>query len=183
MNESRKLLESKYFYERMMENLNDNKTKQFSFNLSAFLSSSRSILQYSYKKAEEKDMLNVYQELVSSNEILSFFKDKRNINIHEKPVNPNTKLTVNDTISVSVSVERIKWVKYDKNGNVIEENESFNREENKPKFKKTKRDSNGAKIEYIFGDWEGNEDILTLTKKYIKELEKFISEAKEVGLI
>ncbi|SFL99378.1 hypothetical protein [Halanaerobium salsuginis] len=183
MKEERKLSEAKYFYKGMVESLKQHNSEQFSYNLSAFLSSSRSILQYSYKKAKGINMLNVYEELVSDNPILSFFKDKRNVNIHERPINHITGITVSDTISVSASIESIKWVKYDENGNVIEEKESFNKKKKKPSDISSKKDKDDAKVEYIFKDWTGDEDIIELSQKYINELEEFIYKAKEAGII
>jgi len=107
MYEKTKLGEAKYFYSQMSANFND--SEKFTYDLSAFLSSARSVLQYALEEAKSKNGGQVwYDRRVSASNILSFFKDKRNLNIHYEPVHPirhvNASITEKIGISDSISV-------------------------------------------------------------------------------
>lgn len=52
MHELFKIRESQHFYEQMKENIND--PEKFTFSLSAFLSGSRSVMQYALDEAQSK---------------------------------------------------------------------------------------------------------------------------------
>src|ERR1051325_3352821 len=85
MNELKKLQEARYFYTKMIDE-QQNKDK-FLYNLSAFLSAARSVLQYAKEEVKNKPSgQNWYDNLMNSSRILKFFKDKRDLNIHEKPI-------------------------------------------------------------------------------------------------
>ena len=80
MFEKEKIEEAKYFYDEMIKKHKDRKI--FCFNLSAFLSASRSILQYALEEAKTKNNgQNWFDNHIHSNPIFRFFKDKRDINI------------------------------------------------------------------------------------------------------
>ncbi|MFW5795102.1 MAG: hypothetical protein ACOCV1_06420 [Bacillota bacterium] len=180
MEEREKLKEAKYFFNKMKNSYIDDNFKEFKFNLSAFLSSARSILQYTYKKAKRKSMLAKYNNLVSGNPILSFFKDKRNLNIHEEPIKPTKQVNVDVIAKITVS-ESVTLKKYNKKGELIETIKNKTNEDNS----KTNNESSSPKtsIKYIFNDWSGNEDIIELSKKYINELNLFINDANNKGLL
>ena len=108
MHEKKKLEEAKYFYSKMIEEQENR--KNFEYNLSALLSSTRSILQYALCEAKEKPMgEHWYNTCISSIHILEFFKEKRDINIHEEPIQPiaHSKIGLADTIFPSGSI--CKW--------------------------------------------------------------------------
>src|ERR1700690_2760273 len=59
----------------------------FRYCLSAFLSAVRSVLQYAHKDAARNPAAHaLYESVMAASLVLSFFKDKRNFNIHEAPV-------------------------------------------------------------------------------------------------
>lgn len=103
--------------------------------------------------------------------MLKFFKDKRDINIHDEPIDPRAdiEVTVTETIrlSGSVSIEH-----RDKDGRLISQ---YSSEEPKPKPKKP-NSSVESKTTFRFNDWAGNEDVITLCEKYIQELEKVVKD-------
>jgi hypothetical protein len=83
MNETKKLQEAKYFLTKMEETRED--PNSFVYNLSAFLSAARSVLQYVFNETRKTANGNQwYQSFVKSSNTLKFFKDKRDVNIHKK---------------------------------------------------------------------------------------------------
>lgn len=177
MFEKNKLKEAKYFYSIMIKE-RDNR-EIFCYNLSAFLSASRSVLQYVLEEAKnKKNGQKWYDNYIFNNSIFSFFKDKRNINIHTEPISPikNVRLGFRGTLHLSGSL-RISH--RDKNGNILEE-----RTIKKPKknFEKTIKQIEKSFV-YKFSNWPDDEDVETLCKIYLDDLEKFINEGIKKGFI
>ena len=176
MNETKKLNEAKYFFLRMQQ---EQDRDSFTYNLSAFLSSSRSVLQYALCEASTKENGSQwYQSYTSANTILKFFKDKRNINIHEKPVSTPAKTFININESLGIS-DSISVVVRDKNGNIKSQYKSESPIEltnNKPQVT--------IKVTYEFSEWEGNnKNALFLCQEYLHELEKIVNEGVSKGFI
>ncbi|GAB6137698.1 hypothetical protein [Halanaerobaculum tunisiense] len=175
MNEKRKIGEACFFYSKMVENNNHN---EFTFYLSAFLSSARSVLQYALEEAQGKSGGQAwYDNHISSSKILSHFKDKRDVNIHEEPVNPNRNISIEESVSLSMS-ESIKIALYEEGEEVEEKEYEY---ENKP----TNEENPETTVEshYSFEDWEGSESVIELCKKYIIELQKIVDEGINQGFI
>jgi len=178
MHEKMKLEESKYFFSRMSETKNE--TVGFIYNLSAFLSASRSVLQYTLKEAKVKDGGSKwYYDYVLSNPILKFFRDKRDLNIHEKPVRPHAthKIMITETLHISDSVSII--IK-DKDGNIKEQ---FTTPEEPKLISEDKECPVISETEYRFKDWGGGEDVITLCRLYLEKLETLVKDGIEKGLI
>lgn len=177
MNIIKKLREAEYFYSKMVEE--QEHRENFTYNLSAFLSSARSVLQYTLEEAKTKSGGQQWHDnLISTNSVLKFFRDKRDINIHAKPIQPlahyKSEFTVNMQLSASVSVTVT-----DKDGN-IKQQYSSGEPESIPKDSET---TEVMKIEYKFDDWDGSEDVLTLCKTYIQKLENVIKDGVNKGFI
>lgn len=75
------MAESKYFLDKMNSYEEVGKVDEFQFMLSAFLSSSRSVLQYLHKYRKRW-----YLKHIGDVKFKQFFKDKRDENIHNHPV-------------------------------------------------------------------------------------------------
>jgi len=169
-----KLQEAFFFYTRMTESADF--PAVFVYYLSAFLSASRSVLQYIELEVIGKPGTDIgnshywFSNVVAQNDIIKFFKDKRDINIHEQPAGTKKGVGIeaHDTISISESVAiEVK----DSEGNI--KGQYFS--ESNPQHTNT-NNSATIKIIHYFNDWTGNEDILELSKKYLEELNKIISE-------
>ncbi len=78
-----KLSETQHFLERMRSNLGNQ--YEFNYDLSAFLSSARSILQYIYE-VDRPETKVWYERKISDSAILKQFRDLRDGNIHDEPV-------------------------------------------------------------------------------------------------
>jgi len=174
MNEKEKLEEARYFYAKMVKHQEDRKV--FNHNLSAFLSAARSVMQYACKEVNPEDEgknrgRKWYDDWMESSYVLRFFRDKRNFNIHIAPINPRRHVKGHSTVVLSVSISsHIKVT--DKNGKVKEERET----KEEPKPKKAPKISTKSESRYEFDDWKGPEDLITVCKMYIRELEKVVQD-------
>lgn len=177
MNERVKLSEAQYFYSKMIK---ENEIREnFCFELSAFLSAARSVLQYALKEAKSKQGgKQWYVDFVSKSTTLSFFKGKRDFNIHSGPISPRTDCTVIIGEPICMS-DSISIVLQDKDGNTIGK---FDTPESLPDANKQIPTVIG-KYQHLFIDWKGKEDILELGKSYIKELEQLINDGMAKGFI
>src|SRR4030067_3783407 len=92
MHERYKICEAKFFLERMEESVHDRVA--FRYYLSAFLSSARSVLQYAREESKNTGGLDWYDTTVARSDVLGFFKDKRDVNIHGEPVNPSRNISI-----------------------------------------------------------------------------------------
>ena len=188
MHEREKIEEAKYFYLRMIEVYEDR--EQFRYNLSAFLSAARSVLQYAERESDPGENPKAvpgakawYDNFVANSSVLKFFKCKRNVNIHVEPVKPRADflIKVTEPISVIFSGSDVTLEHRDKNGKLISQSTS-KEPKSKPKPKKS-TGSAESKTTFWFNDWTGNEDVITLCERYIQELEKVVKDGVSKGYI
>jgi hypothetical protein len=183
MHEKEKLKEAQFFLDRMKENVDN--TEDFKFNLSAFLSASRSVLYYALEEVKNTSHQNWHDSKISGSTIFKYFKDKRDISVHIKPIRPgrNINIVINETINISAAVS-VSLQVTDNNGNVVSESKSV--EDNQVKKEKPRKEkTKGAtvQIEYIFSDWVGTENVIILSEKYLSELEQFVDEGIRLGYL
>lgn len=176
MHEQEKLKEAEYFAQRMGASINDPVALQY--ELSAFLASARSVLQYALEESKQKPIgQRWYEAQVSGNAVLKFFKDKRDLNIHTEPVRPARHISVSDaahaTISESIRIE----IKREDGTKVILEPK-----EEAPKLNPIES-STEVKIRYIFTDWAGPEVAIQLSQQYLMALKTFVSAGISGGFI
>lgn len=170
MHELEKIEEAEYFYSQMVKEKEN--TDNFKHNLSAFLSATRSVLQYALKEAETKSGgQKWYDSQVANNKVVSFFKDKRDINIHLKPVlfRKDIAIKLSETIHIG---ESVSIVIRDKDGNIKGKSHS----EFKP-FQSA-IDKGTIESKYTFDDWSGEEDIPFICQEYLKELKAIVEDGK-----
>lgn len=100
-----KLLESKYFFERMTETQPDRYA--FKYNLSAFLAAARSVTAIMQKEFDKvsgfKDWYENIQAKLQSDDTMKLFKDKRDVTIHQQPVRPHAHVNVSITEHIALS--------------------------------------------------------------------------------
>ncbi len=183
MNKKAKIKEAEDFLARMKEE-QDNR-EHFVHNLSAFLSSARSVLQYALNEVNPKENPSArpgaktwYDDLMSSSPILKFFKCKRDFNIHVGPVRPSAHFQVKLAEKAGIS-ESFSIVHRDKDGKIISE---YSSESPKPKPEKPET-SVEEEVRYKFTDWTGDEDVITLCERYVQELEKVVKDGVSKGFI
>jgi hypothetical protein len=185
MNEKKKLEEAKYFFSKMNE---EQETREsFVFNLSAFLSATRSILQYALKEASQKSGgKNWYDKLMNSSPELKFFKDERNLNIHEEPTHPKAHYTLHAEIGSFVTTfGSVSMTVYDKDGDIKQQSQSETNSDTPKIIPNQTATTNPRpnKVKYFFDNWARNEDVLTLCQKCVRELENAIKDGISQGFI
>jgi hypothetical protein len=176
MHEQEKLNEARHFLAGMMRSVED--PTAFGFELSAFLSSARSVLQYAFDEAKTKTGGQAwYQAHISSNPVLSFFKDKRDMSIHYRPVVPAATINVaaSDLIRVSEAV-LIRCL--DDEGNLVSKRAIGS--QTPPSV--VSPPPSVSRV-YKFPDWPGQEDVPQLCRDYIAALEVVVNDGYSQGLL
>lgn len=179
MYEEAKLAEANYFYSMMVENYNDR--QKFDYNLSAFLTSARSVMQYILEEAQSMEGgRSWYDRQISTRRILSFFKDKRDVNIHSEPAKPSINATVSVTETIRIK-DTASIIVRDSEGNIKYQSPTrTNERKDKPQAKLKQSDIN---IRYLFSDWKEEEDLMTLCQIYLDELQIFVNDWKQRGFL
>lgn len=164
MNENKKFNEAKHFFEQMIGNKMNRDI--FEHNLSAFLTSSRTVFQYALKEAESKNGgKSWYDTQVSSSSTIKFLKDKRDLNIHSEPVTTQAHHSVSSVVYLHTYGTATVT---DKDGKVVSQTNFGVHPEKAPKNKTT------VDVIYKFKEWSGREDVISLCEQYLKEIEVFI---------
>lgn len=179
MNEREKLKEAEYFLGRMLELQGDHEALKY--NLSAFLSASRSVFQYAHKEtklgrnpAAKPEAQEWYERTVTSSEVLKFFTGIRNINIHDSPVE----------ISFSVHITITEVLRVTESVIVVLNGKKLPATSNEPLAEgKSKGSPPVTSSKATFPDWPGAEDVNQLCKKYLDETKKFVEDGISKGYL
>jgi|SRR3989344_9591 len=170
-----KLQEALFFYKKMEESVEVNFA--FKYFLSAFLSASRSVLQYLLEEVKgETGGQYWYDNKISKSDILKFFKDKRDINIHKNPVEIKKGIGIKTQEKINIS-ESVSIIVRDNKGNI--KDKYFSKSDPQ---KDNSKIASTIEIVYSFDNWSGDENVLELSKKYLQELNKIVSERGNHGV-
>jgi len=178
-----KLQEARFFLEQMKFNFQD-RTK-FRYFLDAFLASARSITHvFKSEFHGNKALLKWYQSKVeewSNNKIMKFFKEMRNISLKEHT--PNTRITAEATFSVDVVLRHtVIAKKISPNGTTEVRETPLHESTQKSKKGKQTKLARPKIVSYSFlhsFKWfDENSDVMYLCKKYLDELERFVTEVE-----
>ncbi len=178
MHEKEKLEQAKQFLSQM-EKEKENR-KKFQNNLSAFLSSARSAVAYARKEAKSKPKgQEWYDKIIGGSQILKFFRDKRDKDIHDEPVIPiaHHKLGLN---VVSNTKAALQITVISKGGKIEKIPSAETAPGPKTNMPETPVD---YETKYKFDDWQGSEDVLDLCQKCVQELENVINAGVAKGFI
>ncbi|MFH1304178.1 MAG: hypothetical protein ABIK07_24255, partial [Planctomycetota bacterium] len=120
-NEDQKFREAAYFFGIMKSNLNDRTA--FVYNFSAFITASRSVVQYTFEECKsDKTAKEWYDDYVSRTDLIRYFKNIRDVNIHEEPVVPGAVHLISGSVNLTVSAScSVKVIVRDSEGNRLEE--------------------------------------------------------------
>jgi hypothetical protein len=136
------------------------------------------VLQYANEEVKTKSGgLAWYKSIVSGRQVLRFFKDKRDVNIHQQPVTVNTRTTATMTGVARIS-SSLKVTVSDSNGKKIAEHNSTSGQA-QPIFIPPPE----IHHKYVFPDWTGPEDVITLCQNYITDLQFVINDGQGKGLL
>ena len=171
-----KLAEAQYFRHWMNECVNV--PVHFRYELSAFLTSARNVMIYLLKECKRRDCQNKnrdcrkwYDHQMGSNKTLKFFRCKRNLNIHDRPIESQqlVKLKAKETVVLEDSVSIIRST--DEDGKVVgpEAIEHAPSALVPTKIERT--------VDYLFSP--GQENVLELCDMYVAELQVVLTEWDE----
>jgi len=167
-----KLNEAKYFLEHMKENLSDRDA--FKYNLSAYLSSARSvtfIMQSEFDKVSGyKEWYSEEQSRMKEDDNMVFFNDKRAMTIHKQPVRPSAHINVGITEQVSIG-ENFSYVITHDDGTV---ERGGSESVTPPPPAKTEITSEWL---WYFDEFP-KKDIVTLCEEHIVKLETLVAECE-----
>lgn len=176
MYEESKLKEAWYFYSRMISET-DNRDNLL-FDLSAFLSAARSVLQYSLKEAQTKSGgQQWYDDHITSSKVIDFFRDKRDINVHIQPIQVSQRTSIQLTGVVRISGS-IHIKKFDQTGRLIDE---YSSELSEPPL--APEIPSKVTHRFTFPDWSGTEDVLQLCQLYLKDLQHVVEDGLNNGFL
>jgi hypothetical protein len=173
-----KFEESEYFFERMKDNI-DNR-KFFTFNLSAFLSSARSVMSIMQREFSQtmwfKGWYKDKQDRMDTD--FKFFNCMRVATIHKKPVIPAKKVFVN----IKESLHIAESVKVITNDTVVNQYSSSSTEA-KTEDQVTKS-ADKAKIETMwFFQEKPSADLFQLCNTHLDELRKLVDKCEELSRV
>lgn len=141
------------------------------YYLSAFLASSRSVLQYIYEDAKVAKRLPDYNAVLAKTTLASYFKTKRDANIHRKRP-PEARMTGHVSVSIGAFIVAVgKAGAIENKLGVANEiaSVSSSRAEDKYSFALP-----GAPVPG---------DLVTLCEKYLDEVEGCLKNARSIGLV
>lgn len=175
MNATDKLVETRYFLKQMENNIDD--LKLFKYNLSAFLSASRSVTWHLQKEFSGNKNFELWYDIkqlqMSKDPLFVFFKDTRNFVVKECEASiighhkASFSLNIGLTDKVELEVKR-------GNGKTIEKIEVSNSSSNDKKQEK----ESSIDRRWFFIDYFGKEqEVIPLCHEYVKGLEDLLEEA------
>lgn len=170
-----KLNEAYYFYRQMERLQQEGNLLEFTYNLSAFLTATRSITTYVRDIIKDKNV----NSIVRTDGKIFFLKDQRNLTVHERSLRASALVNANIASSITVaSKEKVKLEMYQKENDI---DKVIFKTGTEPEYSNipvnhTNKEFENVKTSYQFflEEWEGHDDILSLAKYYLSWLEEFI---------
>lgn len=189
MYEDDKLEEAEYFLKQMR--LCEKDRKAHKYNLSAFLSAGRSVLQFAKKESDTKAGGQAwYKSQVMGSPVVQFFKDQRDVSIHAEPVTPVKAIQVNieETLHFNDNVDAVVIQEGTKARQCLQTlfrsvTMLFARASPPRKMDQEKNSRVTVVEAYKFKDWKGPEDLPTLCSLYLAELKKIVADGQTKGYL
>lgn len=179
MNEDLKIAEADYFLQRLTRTAPRDPVAT-RFETSAFLSAARSALQYAHDEAISKTGGQAwYDAAVGIDPVVKFLKDRRDINIHHRPLPMHTHTTIGvgpaaltlsgmaPTVVITDGDKTIEWTP------PPPQLPPLPARDEPPSTSHT----------YQFKDWPGPEDVITLCRRYLTEIMRIVAEGRARGFL
>lgn len=182
MFETDKIRKAEFFYGWLLktEKTQPDNPDHFKWFLSAFLSAARSVLQFAYREAVgdshsasgstagKPGGQKWYESAMSSSQVLKFFKEKRDDNIHIKPV------AAVKQIAIHIGESMLAWI------NTLDASATAAPLLAPPSSPYTTITT----IEkYKFADWLGSEGVLQLCGDYLTRLRNLVGDGQQRGFL
>lgn len=179
MNEDHKIEEAQYFLATLANP--ELELREFSFELSTFLTTARSALQYALEEARPKPGGQAwYDAQVGASPAVKYFKDKRDVSVHVTPVIPTRTihLRIEERVvfgdSISIEVRR-------PDGTIVPDPPQETTKEHAPR--EITRTSSSSSVTYHFSDWPGVDDVVTLCSSYLRQVRNIVLDGRSRGFI
>jgi hypothetical protein len=157
VHETMKIEEAAYFLSRM--NAERENRAHFRYEFSAFLSAARSVLQLALEQVKTTAGGPAwYQAAIARDPLFSTFKNLRDTNIHERPVQPPVIHTV-------VASDYIHLHDEGEEGRVIPHSHVTNERR------------------YTLEGWSGPESVEELSAKYLESLKTLVADGVTIGML
>lgn len=158
--------------------------------ISSFLAHTRSVLQYAYKEAKERDMVTVYDSAVNKRPIIKTFKDLRDTDIHEKVIGTHTVISCSSPLLRAETPKKEGMGSKAKEANIIHHlskplvvtNEIIEKLRNEGQTNLADAAEAGESL-YEAVEFDGETDLFVLCEKYISSLDAFVSELVENEIV
>lgn len=169
-----KIKEARFFLHQLAETT---EVDPFRYVLSAFLSCSRSVMQYAHRDVQGDVVRQAwYDEKMAGSLVLQFFKEERDFNIHERPVSLRSRHTIEARIQVNIAASLSVTVRR-ADGSVEELGGT------EPTTRPNPIPSPGKHtVQYFFKGWEP-QDVIELCRMYVDELAAVIADGLALGYI
>jgi hypothetical protein len=188
MYESDKIKEARYFL--TLVRAKQNEPVEFRYLLSAFLAAARSVMQYALKEADSTPKSRPpsagkrwYDQQISSAgyATLAFLRDKRNDDIHVKPVSPRqiVGIGLGDTLRLSEAFD-VRAKLGDAEAKPVETTKLT---DNTPAYPNDNDVPASVSYRYEFHGWTGPEDVLELCEDGYDQLLAFVKDGQRRGFL
>lgn len=178
MSKRYKINEAKYFYDRMDETKGN--PNYFRYNLSAFLSAARSVIQYAWEEVKggpnstaKPGAQTWFQSEVVSRPYFDDLGGIRNKNVHHYPIDPNKDVTIQIGETLNVSESILVYL----NGKLVSGDPGGSRTNARKKGASTT-----ASHTYHFKELP-DKDVFDVCKEYLDELDDFVKVGEAKGFI
>ena len=126
----------------------------FRFELSAFLGAGRSVLQYALEEAKLKRGGQQWYDNAMNDPLLAFFRDQRNASTHTAPVAPARDFR--HYVSDYLRIDEDTIIPYR---------------------------HHTSTHSYRFAAWQGDEDVVELSERYLNALQALVDDGVSQGMI
>ncbi len=183
-NEQQKFREAAYFFGVMKLNVEDRTA--FIYNFSAFINAARTVVQYAAEECgpPPSSARSWYDNYVAGSELIRYFRDKRNLNIHDEPVIPNAAFSVSASSNLSIGgTVNVSVVSTGADGNVIRsDTPASDAAQYAISAPNPSTQSDKPTVRYFLAD-RPNEDLIDLSQDYLNALLAFLATGRREGHI
>lgn len=177
MHEADKIRQAQHHRQQMAKV--DRDPESFRYEFSAFVAAARSVLQFAHREAKGKpDGQDWYKSVMAGSALLQFFREKRNLDIHEEPVtiakdievHIEERLGASDAWELELRGPDARVKQHFKSPSVAE---------------RAAPEAQSPRVVYCyrFRDWSGPEEVQILCDNLIDELKAVVADGQRRGLL
>jgi hypothetical protein len=179
MHEDVKLDEAARFLGSMQNAQDRHDATAFTDALSAFTTAGRSVLQYAFKEAKANGRLDWYDKAVAVRPRIGFFRDLRDANVHERPVDPARATSVNILAPVALADAAFTAPRVSSGDTTVEPERAAPSAAPVPPEGRAE-----ITTTFFLIEWKaGPEDALTLAELYLADVRAVVADGRAKGIL